>query len=140
MHNLNYIILAGIPSNTDMATSEDQKLVKAVDPVGLCTPCILPTLNPLGQGTEAHDLNLSLVVPPYLGMIGGLNRLQADIKSSELIEQALQDKANFLYRWCLSLASQTGTPHFARTSNVHIRESLLEVKTRGNVLAAQFQN
>ncbi|CAH8564279.1 unnamed protein product [Dicrocoelium dendriticum] len=144
VQNPNCIILAVTPANTDMATSEGLKLAKAVDPDGRRTLCILTKLDLMDHGTDAHDLLLGRVVPVKLGIVGVVNRSQADIKSGKTIEEALQDEASFLQRRYPSLASRNGTPCLARTLNRllmhHIRDCLPELKTRVNVMAAQFQN
>ncbi|KAF7257638.1 hypothetical protein EG68_04666, partial [Paragonimus skrjabini miyazakii] len=144
VQNPNCVILAVTPANTDMATSEGLKLAKMVDPDGRRTLCILTKLDLMDQGTDAHDLLLGRVVPVKLGIIGVVNRSQADIKSGKTIEEALQDEASFLQRRYPSLASRNGTPCLARTLNRllmhHIRDCLPELKTRVNVMAAQFQN
>ncbi|TGZ59746.1 hypothetical protein CRM22_008921 [Opisthorchis felineus] len=144
VQNPNCIILAVTPANTDMATSEGLKLAKMVDPDGRRTLCILTKLDLMDQGTDAHDLLLGRVVPVKLGIIGVVNRSQADINSGKTIEEALQNEASFLQRRYPSLASRNGTPCLARTLNRllmhHIRDCLPELKTRVNVMAAQFQN
>ncbi|VDP74686.1 unnamed protein product [Echinostoma caproni] len=144
VQNPNCVILAVTPANTDMATSEGLKLAKMVDPDGRRTLCILTKLDLMDQGTDAHDLLLGRVVPVKLGIIGVVNRSQADIKAGKSIEEALQDEASFLQRRYPSLASRNGTPCLARTLNRllmhHIRDCLPELKTRVNVMAAQFQN
>ncbi|CAL8078331.1 unnamed protein product [Calicophoron daubneyi] len=144
VQNPNCVILAVTPANTDMATSEGIKLAKMVDPDGRRTLCILTKLDLMDQGTDAHDLLLGRVVPVKLGIIGVVNRSQADIKAGKTIEEALQDEASFLQRRYPSLASRNGTPCLARTLNRllmhHIRDCLPDLKTRVNVMAAQFQN
>ncbi|THD23376.1 Dynamin GTPase [Fasciola hepatica] len=144
VQNPNCVILAVTPANTDMATSEGLKLAKMVDPDGRRTLCILTKLDLMDQGTDAHDLLLGRVVPVKLGIIGVVNRSQADIKAGKTIDEALQDEASFLQRRYPSLASRNGTPCLARTLNRllmhHIRDCLPELKTRVNVMAAQFQN
>ncbi|VDQ02574.1 unnamed protein product [Trichobilharzia regenti] len=140
--NLTLVDLPGItkvpvavtPANADMATSEGLKLAKTVDPDGRRTLCILTKLDLMDHGTDAHDLLLGRVVPVKL----------ADIKAGKTIDEALQDEATFLQRRYPSLASRNGTPFLARTLNRllmhHIRDCLPDLKTRVNVMAAQFQN
>ncbi|CAH8458508.1 unnamed protein product [Heterobilharzia americana] len=144
IHNPNSVILAVTPANADMATSEGLKLAKTVDPDGRRTLCILTKLDLMDHGTDAHDILLGRVVPVKLGIIGVVNRSQADIKAGKSIDEALQDEATFLQRRYPSLASRNGTPFLARTLNRllmhHIRDCLPDLKTRVNVMAAQFQN
>ncbi|BHF73642.1 Dynamin-1-like protein [Sparganum proliferum] len=142
--NPNGIILAVTPANIDMATSESLKLAKQVDPEGRRTLCVLTKLDLMDQGTDAHDLLMNRVIPVKLGIIGVVNRSQADINSGKSIEDALTYEASFLQRRYPSLASRNGTPFLARTLNRllmhHIRDCLPELKTRVNVMAAQFQS
>ncbi|VDD79825.1 unnamed protein product [Mesocestoides corti] len=158
--NPNCIILAVTPANADMATSESLKLAKEVDPEGKRTLCVLTKLDLMDHGTDAHDLLLNRVIPVKLGIIGVVNRSQADINSKKSITDALAYEASFLQRRYPSLASRNGTVYLAKTLNRvefieagvpsetfdlhlllmhHIRDCLPELKTRVNVMAAQFQ-
>ncbi|PAA71346.1 hypothetical protein BOX15_Mlig022330g1 [Macrostomum lignano] len=141
--NPNSIILAVTPANTDMATSESLKLAKEVDPQGKRTLAVITKLDLMDAGTDAHDLLLGRVIPVKLGIIGVVNRSQADIKNQKQVKEAVRDESSFLQRRYPSLASRNGTPYLARTLNRllmhHIRDCLPELKTRVNVMAAQHQ-
>lgn len=84
---------------------------------GRRTLCILTKLDLMDQGTDAHDLLLGRVVPVKLGIIGVVNRSQADIKTGKTIEDAIRDEASFLQRRYPSLSSRNGTACLARTLN-----------------------
>ena len=79
-----------------------------------------------------------------LGIIGVINRSQQDIKDNKSIKDQLKDEASFLQRKYPTLATRNGTPYLAKTLNRllmhHIRDCLPELKTRVNVMAAQFQS
>ncbi|VDM23323.1 unnamed protein product [Hydatigera taeniaeformis] len=141
--NPNCIILAVTPANADMATSESLKLAKEVDPEGRRTLCVLTKLDLMDHGTDAHDLLMNRVVPVKLGIIGVVNRSQADINANKSIIDALAYEASFLQRRYPSLASRNGTIYLTKTLNRllmhHIRDCLPELKTRVNVMTAQFQ-
>nr|CDS33699.1 dynamin 1 protein [Hymenolepis microstoma] len=141
--NPNCIILAVTPANADMATSESLKLAKEVDPDGRRTLCVLTKLDLMDHGTDAHDLLMNRVIPVKLGIIGVVNRSQADINSNKSITDALAYEASFLQRRYPSIASRNGTVYLAKTLNRllmhHIRDCLPELKTRVNVMTAQFQ-
>ncbi|KAH9284715.1 Dynamin-1-like protein [Echinococcus granulosus] len=141
--NPNCIILAVTPANADMATSESLKLAKEVDPEGRRTLCVLTKLDLMDHGTDAHDLLMNRVVPVKLGIIGVVNRSQADINAKKSIIDALTYEASFLQRRYPSLASRNGTIYLTKTLNRllmhHIRDCLPELKTRVNVMTAQFQ-
>ncbi|KAL5966436.1 Dynamin-1-like protein [Taenia solium] len=141
--NPNCIILAVTPANADMATSESLKLAKEVDPEGRRTLCVLTKLDLMDHGTDAHDLLMNRVIPVKLGIIGVVNRSQADINAKKSIIDALAYEASFLQRRYPSLASRNGTVYLTKTLNRllmhHIRDCLPELKTRVNVMTAQFQ-
>ncbi|KAL3320862.1 Dynamin-1-like protein [Cichlidogyrus casuarinus] len=143
IENPNSIILAVTPANSDMATSEAIKLAKEIDPLGRRTLAVLTKLDLMDKGTDAHDILLGRLIPVKLGIIGVVNRSQADINCGKSIEAALNDEASFLQRRYPSLASRNGTPYLAKTLNRllmhHIRDCLPDLKTRVNVMAAQFQ-
>ncbi|ELU13589.1 hypothetical protein CAPTEDRAFT_159349 [Capitella teleta] len=141
--NPNSIILAVTAANTDIATSEALKLAKDVDPDGRRTLAVVSKLDLMDAGTDAMDVLCGRVIPVKLGIIGVVNRSQADINGKKDIKEALKDEATFLGKKYPSIASRSGTPYLARTLNRllmhHIRDCLPELKTRVNVMAAQFQ-
>jgi len=141
--NPNSIILAVTAANTDLATSEALKLAKDVDPDGRRTLAVVTKLDLMDHGTDAVDILCGRVIPVKLGIIGVINRSQADIISRKDIKDALRDEASFLQKRYPSLANRNGSPYLARTLNRllmhHIRDCLPELKTRVNVMAAQFQ-
>ncbi|KAJ8301981.1 hypothetical protein KUTeg_020968 [Tegillarca granosa] len=124
--NPNSIILAVSAANTDLATSESLKLAKDVDP------------------DDAMDVLCGRVIPVKLGIVGVVNRSQADINKQKDMQDALKDEAAFLQRKYPSIASRNGTFYLAKTLNRllmhHIRDCLPELKTRVNVMIAQFQS
>ncbi|ESO82305.1 hypothetical protein LOTGIDRAFT_170085 [Lottia gigantea] len=142
--NPNSIILAVTAANTDFSTSEALKLSREVDPEGKRTLAVTTKLDLMDAGTDAMDVLCGRVIPVKLGIIGVVNRSQADIKSSKELQEALKDEASFLQKKYPSIANRNGTPYLAKTLNRllmhHIRDCLPELKTRVNVLIAQFQN
>ncbi|XP_011150522.1 dynamin-1-like protein isoform X2 [Harpegnathos saltator] len=141
--NPNSIILAVVTANTDMATSESLKLSKDVDPDGRRTLAVVTKLDLMDAGTDAIDILCGRVIPVKLGIIGVVNRSQQDIMNNKSIQEALKDEATFLQRKYPTLANRNGTPYLAKTLNRllmhHIRDCLPELKTRVNVMVAQFQ-
>ncbi|WAR25092.1 DNM1L-like protein [Mya arenaria] len=130
--NPNSIILAVTAANTDMATSDAIKLSKEVDPDGRRTLAVVTKLDLMDAGTDAIDLLCGRVIPVKLGIIG------VDMR------EALKDEASFLQKRYPSLANRNGTAYLAKTLNRllmhHIRDCLPELKTRVNILIAQFQS
>jgi len=140
--NPNSLILAVTPANTDFATSESLNLAKRVDPTGLRTLGVVTKLDLMDQGTDAMDVLCNRVIRVQLGIIGVINRSQLDINEKKSIDEALKAERAFLQKKYPSLASRNGTKYLAETLNRllmnHIRDCLPDLKTRVNVLSAQF--
>lgn len=142
--NPNSIILAVTAANTDMATSEALKVAREADPDGRRTLAVVTKLDLMDAGTDAMDVLMGRVIPVKLGIIGVVNRSQLDINNKKLVADAIRDEYAFLQKKYPSLANRNGTKYLARTLNRllmhHIRDCLPELKTRINVLAAQYQS
>ncbi|KAM4619377.1 dynamin-1-like protein isoform 2-T2 [Polymixia lowei] len=142
--NPNSIILAVTAANTDMATSEALKVAREVDPDGRRTLAVVTKLDLMDAGTDAMDVLMGRVIPVKLGLIGVVNRSQLDINNRKTVSDAIRDEYAFLQKKYPSLANRNGTKYLARTLNRllmhHIRDCLPELKTRINVLAAQYQS
>ncbi|XP_037246179.1 dynamin-1-like protein isoform X4 [Falco biarmicus] len=142
--NPNSIILAVTAANTDMATSEALKVAREVDPDGRRTLAVITKLDLMDAGTDAMDVLMGRVIPVKLGIIGVVNRSQLDINNKKSVADSIRDEYGFLQKKYPSLANRNGTKYLARTLNRllmhHIRDCLPELKTRINVLAAQYQS
>ncbi|XP_032545124.1 dynamin-1-like protein isoform X3 [Chiroxiphia lanceolata] len=142
--NPNSIILAVTAANTDMATSEALKIAREVDPDGRRTLAVITKLDLMDAGTDAMDVLMGRVIPVKLGIIGVVNRSQLDINNKKSVADSIRDEYGFLQKKYPSLANRNGTKYLARTLNRllmhHIRDCLPELKTRINVLAAQYQS
>ncbi|XP_072242272.1 dynamin-1-like protein isoform X1 [Leuresthes tenuis] len=142
--NPNSIILAVTAANTDMATSEALKVAREVDPDGRRTLAVVTKLDLMDAGTDAMDVLMGRVIPVKLGIIGVVNRSQLDINQKKSVADSIRDEYAFLQKKYPSLANRNGTKFLARTLNRllmhHIRDCLPELKTRINVLAAQYQS
>uniref|UniRef100_A0A8C6UNF5 Dynamin-1-like protein n=1 Tax=Neogobius melanostomus TaxID=47308 RepID=A0A8C6UNF5_9GOBI len=142
--NPNCIILAVTAANTDMATSEALKVAREVDPDGRRTLAVVTKLDLMDAGTDAMDVLMGRVIPVKLGLIGVVNRSQLDINNKKSVADSIRDEHAFLQKKYPSLATRNGTKYLARTLNRllmhHIRDCLPELKTRINVLAAQYQS
>ncbi|XP_029009306.1 dynamin-1-like protein isoform X2 [Betta splendens] len=142
--NPNSIILAVTAANTDMATSESLKVARDVDPDGRRTLAVVTKLDLMDAGTDAMDVLMGRVIPVKLGIIGVVNRSQLDINQKKAVADSIRDEHAFLQKKYPSLANRNGTKYLARTLNRllmhHIRDCLPELKTRINVLAAQYQS
>ncbi|TRY56112.1 hypothetical protein DNTS_015244 [Danionella cerebrum] len=132
--NPNCIILAVTAANTDMATSEALKVAREVDTDGRRTLAVVTKLDLMDAGTDAMDVLMGRVIPVKLGLIGVVNS----------VADSIRDEHAFLQKKYPSLANRNGTKYLARTLNRllmhHIRDCLPELKTRINVLSAQYQS
>ncbi|KAI6214042.1 Dynamin-1-like protein [Aphelenchoides besseyi] len=130
INNPNSLILAVTPANQDFATSEPLKLARSVDKDDL-----------MDRGTDAIDVLTGRTVPVKLGIIGVVNRSQADIKQNKPIEECLKDETRFLLKNYPTLASRNGIQYLAKTLNRllihHIRECLPQLKLRVNMMIGQ---
>ncbi|XP_067906159.1 dynamin-1-like protein [Heterodontus francisci] len=142
--NPNSIILSVTAANTDMATSESLKIAREADPEGRRTLAVITKLDLMDAGTDAMDVLMGRVIPVKLGIIGVVSRSQLDINNKKIVADALKDEHAFLQKKYPSLANRNGTKYLAKTLNRllmhHIRDCLPELKTRINVLAAQYQS
>ncbi|GMT24079.1 hypothetical protein PFISCL1PPCAC_15376, partial [Pristionchus fissidentatus] len=143
INNPNVIILAVTPANQDFATSEPLKMARDVDSDGRRTLAVLTKLDLMDQGTDAMEVLTGRVIPVKLGIIGVVNRSQADIQKNKTIEEALKDEQSFLQRKYPTLASRNGTSYLAKTLNrllmQHIRDCLPSLKHRVSMLQSQCQ-
>jgi|UniRef100_A0AC35G351 dynamin 1-like protein len=142
--NPNSLILAVTPANQDFATSEPLKLARDVDKDGNRTLCVLTKLDLMDHGTDAMDVLMGKLVPVKLGIIGVVNRSQADINTKKPIEECLKDEVTFLHKKYPTLASKNGIQFLAKTLNRllmhHIRECLPQLKLRVATMTAQCQS
>lgn len=88
----------------------------------------------LSTGTDAIDILCGRVIPVKLGIIGVVNRSQADIMNNKTIKDSLKDEATFLQSKYPTLAARNGTPYLAKTLNRllmhHIRDCLPDLKVK----------
>ncbi|KAI6175961.1 Dynamin-1-like protein [Aphelenchoides bicaudatus] len=142
--NPNSLILAVTPANQDFATSEPLKLAREVDKEGNRTLAVLTKLDLMDRGTDAMDVLTGRTVPVKLGIIGVVNRAQADIASNKPIEDCLKDETRFLLKNYPTLASRNGIQYLAKTLNRllmhHIRECLPQLKARVNTMTSQCRS
>ncbi|KAI1710540.1 dynamin central region domain-containing protein [Ditylenchus destructor] len=142
--NPNSLILAVTAANQDFATSEAMKLAREVDKEGNRTLAVLTKLDLMDHGTDALDVLTGKVVPVKLGILGVVNRSQADIKNKKTIQDCLKDEVKFLHKTYPTLASSNGIQYLSKTLNrlliQHIRQCLPQLKMRISTMAVQCQN
>uniref|UniRef100_A0A183BJN7 Dynamin GTPase n=1 Tax=Globodera pallida TaxID=36090 RepID=A0A183BJN7_GLOPA len=115
--NPNSVILAVTPANQDFATSEPLKLAREVDRDGDRTLVVLTKLDLMDNGTDAMDVLTGKLVPVKLGIIGVVNRSQADIIAKKPIDDCLKAEVKFLHKKYPTLASINGIQYLSKTLN-----------------------
>ncbi|KAI3411969.1 hypothetical protein GPALN_002023 [Globodera pallida] len=141
--NPNSVILAVTPANQDFATSEPLKLAREVDRDGDRTLVVLTKLDLMDNGTDAMDVLTGKLVPVKLGIIGVVNRSQADIIAKKPIDDCLKAEVKFLHKKYPTLASINGIQYLSKTLNRllmhHIRECLPKLRVRVASMTVQAQ-
>lgn len=89
------VILAVIPANQDISTSDALQLARRVDPRGLRTIGVITKIDLMDRGTNAVKMIRGDDIPLRLGYVGIKNRSQADIAAKKSIQEALEDEATF---------------------------------------------
>lgn len=85
--------------------------------VGNRTLAVLTKLDLMDNGTDAMDVLTGKIVPVKLGIIGIVNRSQADIKNKKTIEDCLNDEIKYLHKKYPTLASTNGIYYLSKTLN-----------------------
>lgn len=133
------IILAVVPANADMSTSDALQLARRVDPKGLRTIGVITKIDLMDRGTDAAKMLLGDEVPLRLGYTGVRNRSQAEIRGKVPIQDALKEEKQFfmshpVYRSLPPhlLGTQALVEKLTRVLFRHIRTYLPEIKREIN--------
>ncbi|CAD2105126.1 dynamin-like protein, putative [Plasmodium vinckei] len=89
------IILAVLPANADMSTSDALQIARKVDPKGLRTIGVITKIDLMDKGVDASKMLLNDEINLRLGYTGVINRSSADIKQGKTISQSLKDELKF---------------------------------------------
>lgn len=89
------IILAVIPANADMTTSEALQLAQQLDPNGVRTLGVITKIDIMDRGTDARNMLLNKEVKLRLGYVGVKGRSQEDIDNKVSVKQALQEELDY---------------------------------------------
>lgn len=139
--NPNSIILAVIPANTDMATSESLQMARECDPEGSRTVAVVTKLDLMDSGTDASDILSGRIIPVRLGIIGVVNRSQKDTVQNKPISSSIEDEAAYLQKHYPNICHRHGSRYLAETLNkiliYHIRKCLPDLKQRIASIKAQ---
>ncbi|GAW81215.1 dynamin-like protein [Plasmodium gonderi] len=89
------IILAVLPANADMSTSDALQIARKVDPKGLRTIGVITKIDLMDKGSDASKMLMNDEITLRLGYTGVVNRSTADIKKGKSIAQSLKDELEF---------------------------------------------
>eukprot|EP00928_Gymnodinium_smaydae_P031141 TRINITY_DN22958_c1_g4_i1.p1 TRINITY_DN22958_c1_g4~~TRINITY_DN22958_c1_g4_i1.p1 ORF type:complete len:910 (-),score=203.84 TRINITY_DN22958_c1_g4_i1:78-2807(-) len=131
----NCLVLAVVPANADLATSDALAIAREVDPQGQRTIGVVTKLDLMDAGSDSLAVLEGRVYPLRLGYVGVVCRSFSDVQSGKHMDDHLEAEARFFrghpaYR---SLAPRCGTGYLARHLNSilldHIRSVLPDIKT-----------
>jgi len=132
------IILAVLPANQDVSTSDSLQLARQVDPQGLRTIGVVTKIDIMDQGTDASKMLRGEDIPLRLGYVGVKMRSQQDIQQAKPVKDALKDEKDWFENGPMSRVysklppGHVGTPVLiSKLTNVllkHIRRFLPEIK------------
>ena len=86
------IILAVIPANADITTSDSLMLAKKADQKGERTLGVITKIDIMDRGVDAKGMILGKEVPLKLGYVGIVGRSQQDIKDKKPVKSHLVDE------------------------------------------------
>ncbi|SBS99850.1 dynamin-like protein, putative [Plasmodium malariae] len=92
------IILAVLPANADMSTSDALQIARKVDPKGLRTIGVITKIDLMDKGADASKMLMNDEITLRLGYTGVVNRSIADIRSGKSITQSLKDEQEFFQK------------------------------------------
>lgn len=135
------IILAVIPANADMSTSQGLDLARKWDPEGTRTLGVITKIDIMDRGTDASKMILNQEIPLRLGYVGIKNRSQEDINNKVKVREALNKEEEYFrchgvyrnldprYLGTRSLTKRL-TDVLERNINKHLRSILKEVNEK----------
>eukprot|EP01071_Lankesteria_metandrocarpae_P002982 Lankesteria_metandrocarpae@DN2682_c0_g1_i1.p1 len=133
------IVLAVVPANVDISTSDALQIGRRVDPRGVRTIGVITKIDLMDRGTDAASMLLGEEVPLRLGYTGIKNRSQADIREGKSIEESVQEEQAFFAEhpvYCKLPAHVLGTKSLVeKLTKVlfrHIRSFLPDIKNEIN--------
>ena len=115
------IILAVVPANQDMSTSDALQMARQVDPQGVRTIGVVTKLDIMDPGTDACKMLLGDEVGLRLGFVGVKMRGQAEIKADLGVREALENER----RWFAE------HPKYSRLPSGHTGTDTLIAKLTG---------
>lgn len=145
------IILAVIPANADMATSQGLDLARKWDPDGSRTLGVITKIDIMDRGTDASAMILNREIPLKLGYVGIKNRSQEDINNKVKVGEALNKEDEYFknhqvyrnidprYLGTRSLTKRL-TQVLEKNINKHLRSILNEVNEKAKECEAVIKS
>lgn len=133
------IILAVLPANQDVSTSDALQLARQVDPQGRRTIGVVTKIDIMDHGTDASRMLRGEDIPLKLGYVGVKMRSQADIVANKPVKASLEDEKDWFakHRFYSKLPpGMVGTPvlieKLTKILFTHIRRFLPQIKQEIN--------
>jgi GTPase Era involved in 16S rRNA processing len=82
------VILAVVPANQDMATSDSLQIARQLDPEGKRTLGVVTKIDIMDKGTDARQMLSNEEIPLALGYVGVKGRSQQDINDKMKVAEA----------------------------------------------------
>jgi dynamin 1-like protein len=123
IRNESAIILAVSAATADISTSESIMLAQRVDPEGDRTLAVLTKLDLMDKGTDASNVLRGELIKVKLGIVGVVNRGQADINKNTSMEEALRKEEDILRKTYPHIPN-IGSPYLALRLNQLLKEHI----------------
>ena len=132
------VILAVVPGNADMSTSESLQLAMQLDPEGKRTLGVITKIDIMDKGTDASSMLLNEEIPLRLGYVGVKGRSQYDIKQKMKVKDALKEEAKYFSEHPVysslpadSVGTQALVDKLTKVLYTLIKENLPQLKSVG---------
>ncbi|MES1918062.1 hypothetical protein MHBO_000085 [Bonamia ostreae] len=141
----NTLILAVIPANVDIATSDALKIAKELDPHSKRTVGVLTKVDLMDKGESVRDILGGKVFPLRHGYVAVRNRSQSEIALNVSVAEGLERERRFFADNALysALAEHTGSARLAeRLSRIlvaHIRAFLPGLRLHVRRMSAEVE-
>ena len=134
------IILAVIPANADMTTSDALQMARDLDPKGIRTIGVITKIDIMDRGTNAKRMIMGQEVPLRLGYVGVKNRSQQDITDKMRVYKALNEEKLFFSSHKIystlpseSLGTASLTKKLTKVLFTHIKNYLPQIVKEINI-------
>lgn len=91
------VILAVMPANQDITTSDGLDLARKIDTKGERTIGVITKIDIMDKGTDAKSMLEGREVPLKLGYVGIRNRSQQDIIDKVKVKKAIELEQDFFF-------------------------------------------